>query len=180
MKKNRHRRKCLGCRRKFHDDPRTQDRQRFCSKPACKKASKAWRQAHWPVSTRNCVGCCHHEWGACDRMKPQTPSSNQSSESNRIEAGGNYSPTEACSIFSSPSPTKNRASARSLAISDLREGIFPVCRACRSTPRTPVWARPNSRALRRAADSSSRINDALSSSARASAAASSASKAEAR
>jgi len=45
--------KCLNCQKKFTPDPRTQDRQRFCSKAACKKASKAWRQARWRVKPEN-------------------------------------------------------------------------------------------------------------------------------
>jgi len=45
--------KCLGCQKWFTPDPRSKDRQRFCSKPACKKASKAWRQARWRSKPEN-------------------------------------------------------------------------------------------------------------------------------
>jgi len=40
-------RKCLGCGGLFDPDPRTRDRQRFCSKPECKRKSKARRQRRW-------------------------------------------------------------------------------------------------------------------------------------
>ena len=40
-------RKCLGCGELFIPDPRTRDRQRFCSKPECRCKSKAWRQRRW-------------------------------------------------------------------------------------------------------------------------------------
>lgn len=41
------RRKCLHCRKMYHPDPRTRDRQRHCSEPECKQASKRWRQKRW-------------------------------------------------------------------------------------------------------------------------------------
>jgi hypothetical protein len=53
MVKEHCRKKCLGCRQWFIPNPRTQGRQRFCSKPACKKASKKWRQARWRVKPEN-------------------------------------------------------------------------------------------------------------------------------
>ena len=40
-------RKCLGCGKLFVPDPRTRDRQRFCSELECKRASKARRQRRW-------------------------------------------------------------------------------------------------------------------------------------
>jgi len=44
----RHRRvKCLHCRELFRPDPRNVHRQRYCSKPACRKASKAASQRRW-------------------------------------------------------------------------------------------------------------------------------------
>jgi hypothetical protein len=46
-KKRVRKRKCLGCWELFLPDPRTRDRQRFCSKPECKCKSKAWRQRRW-------------------------------------------------------------------------------------------------------------------------------------
>ena len=47
MQSKHRRKKCLGCQKWFTPDPRSQDRQRFCSKAACKQASKAWRQRRW-------------------------------------------------------------------------------------------------------------------------------------
>jgi hypothetical protein len=47
IKKRVRKRKCLGCGDLFDPDPRTRDRQRFCSKPECKRKSKAWRQCRW-------------------------------------------------------------------------------------------------------------------------------------
>ena len=47
VKKRVRRRKCLGCGELFVPDPRTRDRQRFCSKPECRCKSKAWRQRRW-------------------------------------------------------------------------------------------------------------------------------------
>jgi len=41
------RRKCLHCGKMYHPDPRTRDRQRHCSEPECKQASKRWRQNRW-------------------------------------------------------------------------------------------------------------------------------------
>ena len=41
------RRKCLCCSKLFVPDPRTAQRQRFCSAPACRQASKAASQKRW-------------------------------------------------------------------------------------------------------------------------------------
>lgn len=41
------RRKCRWCSTMFVPDPRTTDRQRYCSQPACRKASKAAAQRRW-------------------------------------------------------------------------------------------------------------------------------------
>ena len=41
------RRKCRCCSKFFVPDPRTADRQRYCSKPGCRQASKAASQRHW-------------------------------------------------------------------------------------------------------------------------------------
>jgi len=41
------RRKCRCCNKFFVPDPRTADRQRHCSKPACQQASKAASQRRW-------------------------------------------------------------------------------------------------------------------------------------
>ena len=46
-RKRKRRRKCLHCKDLFFPDPRTRDRQKFCSKPECKRASKSWRQRRW-------------------------------------------------------------------------------------------------------------------------------------
>jgi len=49
----RRKRKCLHCREFFLPDPRTHDRQKHCSAPACKRASKAWRQRSWLSKEEN-------------------------------------------------------------------------------------------------------------------------------
>jgi len=41
------RRKCRGCGKFFLPDPRTEDRQRYCSEPACRQASKRVSQRRW-------------------------------------------------------------------------------------------------------------------------------------
>ena len=41
------RRKCRCCTKFFFPDPRTADRQRYCSTPACRQASKAASQRRW-------------------------------------------------------------------------------------------------------------------------------------
>ena len=41
------RRKCRCCTKLFVADPRTQDRQRYCSKSACRQASKVVSQRRW-------------------------------------------------------------------------------------------------------------------------------------
>lgn len=41
------RRKCRCCSKFFFPDPRSADRQRFCSKPACQHASKGASQQRW-------------------------------------------------------------------------------------------------------------------------------------
>ena len=41
------RRKCRCCSKFFHPDPRTEDRQRYCSQPACRHASKTASQRRW-------------------------------------------------------------------------------------------------------------------------------------
>jgi hypothetical protein len=52
MKKIR-RRKCLHCAELYHPDPRTRDRQCFCSAQECKQASKRWRQKRWLQKASN-------------------------------------------------------------------------------------------------------------------------------
>jgi hypothetical protein len=41
------RRKCKSCFNLFRPDPRSRDRQQYCSAPLCKRASKAASQARW-------------------------------------------------------------------------------------------------------------------------------------
>jgi hypothetical protein len=48
-----HRRKCKHCLKLFRPDPRTQQRQRYCSAPACRAASKAVSQARWLAAPEN-------------------------------------------------------------------------------------------------------------------------------
>ena len=47
MSRSQTRRKCRCCTKFFLPDPRTQDRQRYCSEPACRAASKEASQRHW-------------------------------------------------------------------------------------------------------------------------------------
>ena len=49
----RRRRKCLSCRRLFRPDPPNVRHQRYCSKPACRKASKAASQTRWLAKSQN-------------------------------------------------------------------------------------------------------------------------------
>ena len=46
-------RKCLHCGEMYVPDPRTRDRQRHCSAPECRRASKAWRQRRWLSKAEN-------------------------------------------------------------------------------------------------------------------------------
>lgn len=46
-------RKCLCCNEKFHSDARNRRHQRYCAKDACRKASKAARQARWLAKPDN-------------------------------------------------------------------------------------------------------------------------------
>ena len=47
------RRKCRHCKRLFRPDPRNRRHQRFCSKPACRRASKAESQRRWLAKPEN-------------------------------------------------------------------------------------------------------------------------------
>jgi len=47
------RRKCLCCRQLFRPDPRNRRRQRYCSMPRCRAASKAASQARWLAAADN-------------------------------------------------------------------------------------------------------------------------------
>ena len=47
------RRKCMGCRRLFHPDPRNRRHQRYCPASACRAASKAASQARWLAKPEN-------------------------------------------------------------------------------------------------------------------------------
>ena len=46
-------RKCLCCNDMFHPDARNRRHQRYCAKDACRKASKAARQARWLAKPEN-------------------------------------------------------------------------------------------------------------------------------
>ncbi len=45
--------KCKNCRRLFPPDHRNKTRQRYCNRPACKKASKAASQKKWSSKSEN-------------------------------------------------------------------------------------------------------------------------------
>ena len=47
------RRKCRHCSELFHPDPRNLRHQRYCSKPACRQASKAASQRRWLGKRQN-------------------------------------------------------------------------------------------------------------------------------
>jgi hypothetical protein len=47
------RRKCKSCLKLFRPDPRCRDRQRYCSAPRCKAASKADSQQRWLTAPEN-------------------------------------------------------------------------------------------------------------------------------
>jgi hypothetical protein len=46
-------RKCRHCGDLFHPDPRNRHHQRYCSKPACRKASKTASQHRWLTKPQN-------------------------------------------------------------------------------------------------------------------------------
>jgi len=52
MKKNR-RRKCRHCRELFRADPRNRHHQRYCEKPACRRASQQSSQHRWLAKASN-------------------------------------------------------------------------------------------------------------------------------
>jgi hypothetical protein len=47
------RRKCLHCRGLFQADARNRGRQKYCSKPDCRRAAKAARQRRWLAQPEN-------------------------------------------------------------------------------------------------------------------------------
>jgi hypothetical protein len=47
------RRKCKSCLKLFRPDPRSRDRQQYCSAAFCKRASKAASQARWLAKPEN-------------------------------------------------------------------------------------------------------------------------------
>ncbi len=47
------RRKCRSCGELFRPDPRNQRHQRYCSRPACRRASKAASQRRWLAKAAN-------------------------------------------------------------------------------------------------------------------------------
>jgi hypothetical protein len=51
--KKRRRRKCLHCGGLYSPDPRTRDRQRFCSDPDCQRESKRLSQQRWFKKAEN-------------------------------------------------------------------------------------------------------------------------------
>jgi hypothetical protein len=53
MVRGRRKRKCKQCRDFFTPDPRNTKRQKFCSKPECRKASKAQSQKRWLEKPEN-------------------------------------------------------------------------------------------------------------------------------
>jgi hypothetical protein len=53
MAQRRRRRKCLNCRYLFRPDPRNVNKQRYCSKPDCRKAGKAAAQKRWLGKKKN-------------------------------------------------------------------------------------------------------------------------------
>jgi len=53
MKPKQRRRRCLSCKELFTPDPRSRHHQRFCSDPACQKASKALSQQRWLARPEN-------------------------------------------------------------------------------------------------------------------------------
>jgi len=95
------RKKCPNCRKLFPPDPRNRDRQRYCSKPECRIASKADSQKRWREKPENqdyfrgpdCVERVQ-EWRKANpgysRKKPRTtkdalqdPLTSQPSENNK-------------------------------------------------------------------------------------------------
>ena len=53
MNANPRRRRCASCQKLFLPEPRSRHCQRFCSQPACRKASKSASQAHWRSKPEN-------------------------------------------------------------------------------------------------------------------------------
>jgi hypothetical protein len=58
------RRKCKCCLKLFRPDPRNRRHQRYCSTPACRRASKGASQARWLAQPENHeIGCRHFVLG---------------------------------------------------------------------------------------------------------------------
>lgn len=53
MKPKKRRPKCLNCSELFRPDARNLERQRYCGKPECRKASKKAAQARWLAKPEN-------------------------------------------------------------------------------------------------------------------------------
>lgn len=51
--KQHQRRKCLNCQQLFRPNPRVGNRQRYCSAPECRRASKVASQRHWHKKPEN-------------------------------------------------------------------------------------------------------------------------------
>ncbi len=52
----RRRRKCRNCGQLYRPDPRNLRHQRYCSQPACRRASKAASQRRWLAKAANRIG----------------------------------------------------------------------------------------------------------------------------
>ena len=65
------RKKCCNCDELFIPDPRNTTRQRYCSKPECRKASKAASQRRWLASAFSCGGRTTRATGAASVKLPK-------------------------------------------------------------------------------------------------------------
>ena len=61
----RRRRKCLTCGQLFRPDPRKLRYPRYCSTPACRKASKAASQVRWPNPRTGPASAAPSMWPGC-------------------------------------------------------------------------------------------------------------------
>jgi len=61
LKKRKRKRKCRCCGKMYLPDPRTRDRQKHCSAPECKQASKKARQQKWLNKPENRTYFCGQE-----------------------------------------------------------------------------------------------------------------------
>jgi hypothetical protein len=64
--KRRRRRKCRHCGELFHPDPRNQYHQKYCSEPACRRASKTASQKRWLAKSHNLtISADRPMWRVC-------------------------------------------------------------------------------------------------------------------